>query len=67
MYFLTGSSFYLQFGDYTKIMCYILTVILFGEKKRRKNTYLLTLVKPAHAFTSIKQSPVLKDHLFLSC
>jgi hypothetical protein len=24
-------------------------------------------VKPAHAVTSIKQSPVLKGHLFLSC
>ena len=29
--------------------------------------YSKTTIKSAHAATSIKQSPVLKGHLFLSC
>jgi hypothetical protein len=37
-------------------------------KKASKNALeKLCTVKPAQAVTSIKQSPVLRGHLFLSC
>ena len=32
----------------------------------KNKSYITDTVKPAHVITSIKQSPVLKGHLFLS-
>jgi hypothetical protein len=42
--------------------------IVYYENNSTKNKDILTVkitVKPAHAVTSVKQSPVLKGHIFL--
>jgi hypothetical protein len=71
--------FYMIFGmqvPHLKIMYHVhhdppiydldLKVELFSVGTITKYTYRTShTVKPAHAFTSIKQSPVLKSHIFL--
>ena len=52
---------------YCYVRCYVAATTNSPEKKRKPGEFKKNIftVKSAHAVTSIKQSPVLKGHIFL--